>query len=78
VTSILAWLVNIARCLKERAYFALCASGATFGLLRTVFGDGALPAAQDLRGTMLISAVVVGAWIFHSFSRPVTEDNLSD
>jgi len=78
VASILAWLVSIAHCAKERVYFALCASSATFGLLRTVFGDTALPAAQYLRVIMLTSAVIVGTWIFRSFSSPVTEDVLSD
>jgi hypothetical protein len=78
VASILAWLVTLARCTKERVYFALCASSATFGLLRTIFGDAALPAAQDLRVIMLSSAVVVGMWILRSFTHPVTEDVLSD
>jgi len=78
VTSILAWLVSISRGAKERVYFALCASSATFGLLRTIFGDAGLPAAQYLRVIMLTSAVLVGTWILRSFSRPVTEDVLSD
>jgi hypothetical protein len=78
VASILAWLVSISRCAPERLYFVLCTSSATFGLLRTIFGDAALPAAQYLRVVMLTSAVVVGAWIFRSFSRPVPEDALSD
>jgi hypothetical protein len=78
VASILAWLVSLARCTKERAYFALCASSATFGLLRTVFGDTALPAAQYLRVLMLTSAVLVGTWIYRSFARPGVEDALSD
>jgi hypothetical protein len=78
VASILAWLVSVSRCAKERVYFALCASSATFGLLRTIFGDAALPAAQYLRVIMLTSAVVLGARIFRSFSRPVTENVLSD
>jgi hypothetical protein len=78
VASILAWLVSIARCARERVYFALCASSATFGLLRTIFGDSTLPAAQYMRVIMLTSAVIVGTWIFRSFSRPVTEDVLSD
>jgi hypothetical protein len=78
VASILAWLVSIARGASERAYFALCTSSATFGLLRTVFGDTALPPAQYLRVIMLTSAVVVGTWIFLSFPRPVTEDALPD
>src|SRR5215467_2813484 len=66
VASILAWLVTISRCATERLYFALCASSATFGLLRTIFGDAALPAAQYLRVVMLTSAVVVGVLIFRS------------
>jgi hypothetical protein len=56
----------------------LCAGSATFGLLRTIFGDASLPAAQYLRVILLTSAVVVGTWIFRSFSAPVTEDVLSD
>lgn len=59
-------------------YFGLCTYSATFGLLRTIFGDAALPADQYLRVVMLTSAVVVGTWIFRSFSQPVTEDVLSD
>jgi hypothetical protein len=78
VALILAWLVGVARGPRERVYFALCASSATFGLLRTIFGDTALPAAQYLRVIMLTSAVVVGTWIFLSFPRPVTEDALPD
>jgi hypothetical protein len=78
VASILAWLVSVARCARERIYFALCAFSATFGLLRTILGDAALPAAQYLRVTMLSSAVVVGIWILRFYSRPVAEDVLSD
>ena len=48
VASILAWLVSLSRCARERIYFAFCASSATFGLLRSIFGDPALPAAQYL------------------------------
>ena len=78
VASVLAWLVSISRGAKERVYFALCASSATFGLLRTIFGDADLPAAQYLRVIMLTSAVLVGTWILRSFSRPVTENVASD
>jgi hypothetical protein len=78
VASILAWLVSLSRCARERIYFAFCASSATFGLLRSVFGDSALPAAQYMRVVMLSSAVVVGTLIFRSFSRPVPEQALSE
>jgi hypothetical protein len=73
VASILAWLVTMSRCLRERLYFALCASSATFGLLRAIFGDTALPIAQYIRVVMLSAAVFVGFLIFRNFSRPVRE-----
>jgi hypothetical protein len=73
VTSILAWLVTLSRCLRERFYFALCVCSASFGLLRTVFGDAALPAAQYLRVILLSSAVALGALIVRSFSRAITQ-----
>jgi hypothetical protein len=78
VASILAWLVSLARCARERVYFALCACSATSGLLRTIFGDAALAAAQYLRVLLLTSAVFVGTWIYRSFSRPVAEEVLSE
>jgi hypothetical protein len=78
VASILLWLVGVSGCIKERVYFALCTCSATFGLLRTIFGDAALPVAQYLRVTMLLSAVALGTWILRSFSRPVAEEVLSD
>jgi hypothetical protein len=78
VASILIWLVGVSGCAKERTYFALCACSATFGLLRTVFGDAALPVAQYLRVIMLMSAVALGAGILRSFFRPVAEEVLSD
>ncbi len=78
VSSILLWLVILSRSLRERFYFLLCAGSATFGLLRTVFGDPALPAAQYLRVILLSSAVIVGTSIVRLFSRPVPEDALSD
>jgi len=78
VASILSWLASISRCARERLYFALCASSATFGLLRTIFGDASLPAAQYLRVVMLTSAVVVGTLILRSFVRTVPENALPD
>lgn len=73
VALILAWLISLSRCSGERIYFALCASSATFGLLRTIFGDVSLPVAQYMRVVMLSSAVTVGILILRSFSRPVPE-----
>ena len=78
VATILAWLVTISRCLRERVYFAFCACSATFGLLRAIFGDTALPVAQYMRVIMLSSAVAVGFLILRVFSRPVREEAVSD
>jgi hypothetical protein len=74
VAAVLGWLAAIARCAAERLYFILCASSATFGLLRVSFGDVAIPAAQYLRVLMLTSAVVVGTLIVRFFSRPALEN----
>ncbi|HET9306341.1 MAG TPA: hypothetical protein VFO46_09965 [Candidatus Sulfotelmatobacter sp.] len=78
VASILAWLVSVSRGIRERGYFALCASSATFGLLRTIFGDAAIPGAQYLRVIMLTSAVAVGFLIVRSFSRAMPERAISE
>ena len=78
VASILAWLVSISRCARERLYFGLCASSATFGLLRTTFGDAAIPPAQYLRVVMLSSAAAVGWLIARSFSRLAPEREVSE
>jgi len=78
VASILAWLVSISRCTRERVYFTLCVGSATFGLLRTIFGDATLPVAQYLRVILLSSAVVVGTLIVRSFSRGAVEQVLPE
>jgi len=78
VASILAWLVSISRCLRERVYFAFCACSATFGLLRTIFGDATIPAAQYMRVIMLSSAIMVGVLILRSFTRPVEENAVEE
>ena len=79
VASILLWLVTLSRCARERVYFMLCAGSASFGLLRTVFGDASLPIAQYLRVILLSSAVLVGTSIFRSFAAIMSEEKvLSD
>lgn len=77
VAAVLVWLVTISRSLRERAYFALCACSGSFGLLRTVFGDASLPAAQYMRVLMLTSAVTVGGLILRSFSQTVVEPGIA-
>lgn len=69
VSCILAWLVSLSRCVSERLYFALCTTSATFGLLRTILGDTAIPIAQYVRVIMLSSAIAVGFVILRAFSR---------
>lgn len=78
VASILAWLVTISRSLTERIYFALCTGSASFGLLRAVFGDAALPVAQYMRVILLGSAVVLGSCILRSYTRPIAESALPE
>jgi hypothetical protein len=78
VASILAWLAGLSRCARERIYFALCAGSATSGLLRTLFGDSAVPAAQYLRVFLLSSAVAVCILIVRVFSHPIAPEVLSE
>lgn len=78
VASILAWLVTLSRCLRERVYFAMCATSASFGLLRTIFGDASIPVAQYMRVIMLSSAVAVGIMILRSFSRELAKEALTE
>lgn len=76
VSAILIQLVRVSGCTRERLYFAFCASSATLGLLRAVFGDSSLHVGQYLRVAMLLCGVVTGIWILLGFSRvvPATEN----
>lgn len=78
VASVLTWLVSVSRCGREKLYFALCASSASFGLLRTIFGDSALPVAQYLRVIVLTSALAVCFVILRGFSITAAEGILSE
>jgi hypothetical protein len=69
VSSVLIQLFRISRCARERLYFGFCASSATLGFLRAVFGDPSLPVEQFLRVAMLICAVMAGASILRGHSR---------
>jgi hypothetical protein len=64
VAIILAILTWFARSSKEKLYFVLCVASASFGFIRILLGDTAVPAAQYLRVLMLASAVAVGIWIY--------------
>jgi hypothetical protein len=69
VSSILVQLVRVSRSAREKLYFAFCASSATIGLLRVVFGDSSLRLGQDLRVAMLVCAVVTGTSILFSHGK---------
>lgn len=69
VSSILFWLITISRPVVERVYFAVCATSAVSGLLRTIVGDHAVPPAQYVRVLMLSSAVAIGLGIVRYYSR---------
>jgi hypothetical protein len=73
VTSVLAWLVGNSGCARERVYFALCTSSATFGLVRALFGDASIPAAQPMRAIVLLLAIIVCTGILRSFPRAAVE-----
>jgi hypothetical protein len=69
VTSVLLYLVKIARCVAERIYFGFCASSAALGLMRTALGDPR-QGALYLRVVMLVCAVATGIIILRGHSRP--------
>ena len=74
VTTVLLVLLRYASHATERLYFALCATSATFGLLRVLLGDPALHAGV-LRVCLLSCAVIVGAVILRTHSTaPAAEE----
>jgi hypothetical protein len=69
VSSVLVYLVRISRCAREKLYFGFCASSASVGLLRTIFGDPAFHGGQFLRVLMLCCAVITGFVILRGHSK---------
>jgi len=69
VTTILLMLVRASNCVRERLYFAFCATSASFGLLRIVFGDSHVWIAQYVRVGMLACAVLTGYMIMKRHSQ---------
>ena len=67
VSTILIQLVRVSGCVRERLYFGFCASSATLGLLRAIFGDSSLHVGQYLRVVMLLCGVVSVIWILLGF-----------
>ena len=74
VTSVLLVLLRFSHCTREKLYFAFCAAGAAFGLLRILFGDPVLH-ANVWRVLLLFCAVLTGIGILRSHSAaPAVEE----
>jgi hypothetical protein len=71
VATVLTQLVRVSRCAREKLYFGFCATSASIGLLRYLFGDPALHAGLYLRVLLLTCAVVTGAIILLRHPREV-------
>jgi hypothetical protein len=69
VASALAILAAISGNLRERLYFAFCATSATFGLLRQILGDPRIHFAVYVRIAMLACAVVLGITVVRAHRR---------
>lgn len=74
VTAALLILFRISRPMIERLYFVLCASSASFGLLRSVYGDPPVHFANYVRVLMLSCAVFVGFIILRTYSPGIVAD----
>jgi hypothetical protein len=69
VSAILLILLHASSCSRERLYFAFCATSASFGLLRILFGDAHFFIAQYVRVGMLACAVLTSYTILKRHSQ---------
>jgi len=60
VSTVLIVLARFSRCTRERLYFVFCATSATIGLLRYLFGDPTVHLGLYLRVLMLACSVFTG------------------
>jgi len=60
VSTVLIVLARVSRCVREKLYFIFCATSASIGLLRYLFGDPTVHLGLYLRVVMLACAVVTG------------------
>jgi hypothetical protein len=74
VATILLILVRASSCSWERLYFAFCATSASFGLLRILFGDAHVFIAQYVRVGMLACAVLTGYIILKRHSQTLISE----
>ena len=70
VTAVLVVLLRVSHCAKEKMYFAFCAAGAGFGLVRILLGDPVLH-ANVMRVLLLGCAVLTGTIILRKHSEVV-------
>jgi FtsH-binding integral membrane protein len=73
VTTVLLVLLHVSHCAKEKLYFAFCAAGAGFGLVRILLGDPVLH-ANVLRVLLLGGAVLTGTLILRKHSGPAVAE----
>ncbi len=72
VTTVLLILLRFSHCPKEKLYFAFCAAGAGFGLVRILLGDPVLH-ANVARVLLLFCAVITGTVILRNHSTVATD-----
>jgi hypothetical protein len=75
VTTVLLVLLRVSHCAKEKLYFAFCAAGAGFGLVRILLGDPVLH-ANVLRVLLLGCAVLTGTIILRKHSGQTVAEEL--
>ncbi len=75
VTTVLLILLRVSHCAKEKLYFAFCAAGAGFGLVRILLGDPVLH-ANVLRVLLLGCAVLTGTIILRKHSEVAVAEEL--
>jgi hypothetical protein len=77
VATVLILLARISRCTREKLYFVFCATSASIGLLRYVFGDPTLHAGLYLRVLLLTAAVITCTVILRLHSHKALEASQS-
>ncbi len=77
VTAVLVILLAYAG-REEKLYFALCATSASFGLLRQILGDPRMHVAVYLRVALLASAVLAGSLLLRQQPVPESIPDRSD
>jgi hypothetical protein len=75
VTTVLVILLRVSHCAKEKLYFAFCAAGAGFGLVRILLGDPVWH-ANILRVLLLGCAVLTGTIILRKHSEAAVAEGV--